>query len=440
MNTIWGRNGTANEDVAGRVRAVFRMPADEWHELWPENAEVGHAKALEGCAVLVDSMPLPHDERAACVLRGHTEEHHRFNFSEKSENDTAQRRKEEVLDLISKASPQQMTHVLSFLRDLAHALLLSKEGTPTNNTSSSDPPSRFGTQARYRRRNLLGATSAHSLLEILDTMDEAGALGVGIRMRTVYENIVNPITNAIAEQLPTIIFTLTKFPIAIQMRDSLSESLKDMMTAPTLSNLDPAGPGAPPSFLETMEHAGTSASSAPIESASEGLGNMIAMDTADAISTELSDSLWKALKNKLEDSISNAVSRQTVRSLNTILTGALSHTVSRLAVELASLSLTRSMSKLTNQAIIAALTNSVSMTVTHALTRKPKSDYYCHYCMTHNLYCDRCRKITADEYRQDHYVSYYSKYFAKYYAYYYGGAFSDAAVDEYLIRGKRMQN
>ena len=129
-----------------------------------------------------------------------------------------------------------------------------------------------------------------------------------------------------------------------------------------------------------------------------------------------------------------------MRSLNTVLTGALSHTVSRLAVELASISLTRSVSKLTNKAIIAALTNSVSMTVTHALTRKPKSDYYCHYCMAHNLYCDLCRKVTANEYRQDHYVSYYSEYFAKYYAYYYGGAFADAAVDEYLIRGKRMQN
>ena len=79
-------------------------------------------------------------------------------------------------------------------------------------------------------------------------------------------------------------------------------------------------------------------------------------------------------------------------------------------------------------------------TVTHALTRKPKADYYCHYCMSHQLYCDMCRQQHVAEYKQDHYVSYYAAYYAKYYAYYYGGAFADAATDEYLIRGKRMQN
>ena len=136
----------------------------------------------------------------------------------------------------------------------------------------------------------------------------ASQLGMGIRMQTVFENIVNPITNAVAAQFPEIIFLLTKFPISIQMRDSIFESMKKMMTAPTLGNLDPNGPGAPPSFLEENSH-----NPGPAESPGEGIGNTLGMQVADSVTVELSDALWKSLKDKLEDSISNSVTRQTVR-------------------------------------------------------------------------------------------------------------------------------
>jgi hypothetical protein len=261
----------------------------------------------------------------------------------------------------------------------------------------------------------------------------ASQMGVGIKMQTIYENIVNPITNAVAAQLPDIIFLLVKFPIAIQMRDSLTESMKDMMTAPTLGNLDPDGPGAPPvSLLEE-----SNASPGPAESPEEGLGNTLGMQIADSVSVELSDALWKNLKTKLEDSISNSVTRQTVRSLNHILTGALSHTMSRMIMELASKSLTRSIAKETNRILIPSLTQSISEIVTHALTRNPKSDYYCNYCHNHLVYCDLCQTETKDSYELDWNIAYYSKYYGNYYSWYYSNSFVDAATDEYLRMGKR---
>ena len=346
-------------------------------------------------------------------------------------------------------SPEQMTQLLDYLHYTAGAMITharryeNRTGSLANSTNTSK-----------QRRRLLGKdenngndnnnnnnnndnindddASADALLEVINNIDMASQLGMGIRMQTVFENIVNPITNAVAAQFPEIIFLLTKFPISIQMRDSIFESMKKMMTAPTLGNLDPNGPGAPPSFLEENSH-----NPGPAESPGEGIGNTLGMQVADSVTVELSDALWKSLKDKLEDSISNSVTRQTVRSLNHILTQALSHTISRMIVELASKTLTRSVAKQTNQVLIATLTQSIASTVTHALTRNPKSDYYCHYCMTHNLYCDLCRTQTKKSYEMDWNIAYYAKYYGTYYTYYYGNYFVDATTDELLRAGKR---
>jgi len=347
-------------------------------------------------------------------------------------------------------SPEQMTQLLDYLKYAAEAMVTHAQLNSNTTAVVADGLLPSKERMRSKTRSLLqveddvekddakhqdvdGDVSTDSLLEVINSIDMASQLGVGIKMRTIFENIVNPITNAVAAQFPTIMFLLTKFPISIQMRDSIFESMKKMMTAPTLGNLDPNGPGAP-SFLE---ESASGTNPGPAEVPGEGIGNTLGMQVADSVTVELSDALWKALKIKLEDSIANSVSRQTVRSLNFILTESLSHTVSRMIVEMTSKTLTRSMAKITNQMLIPSLTQSVGMTVTHALTRNPKSDYYCHYCIKNNLYCDLCRAETTENYNMDWNIAYYAKYYGSYFTYYYGNYFVDVTTDEYLKRGMR---
>jgi hypothetical protein len=75
--------------------------------------------------------------------------------------------------------------------------------------------------------------------------------------------------------------------------------------------------------------------------------------------------------------------------------------------------------------IVPGLTHSLSATITHALSRSPKDDYYCHYCNLHKLYCDKCMQATVAEYEKDYYISYYSTYFSAYYSAYYSTSIAD---------------
>ena len=358
-------------------------------------------------------------------------------------------------------SSEQMTQLIDYLHYAADALITHAHVTKKEQQAGSSTHTHVPKQSQQRRRLLHtradddaaaaanagsrddrddrddrdNGISSESLLQVVHSIDMASQAGVGIRMQTIYENIVNPIVNAVAEQLPQILFLLIKFPLAIQMRDSLVQSLKSMMTNPTLGNLDPQAP--PLDALLEESNAQATTNPGPADSPGEGIGNTLGMQIADSVTVELSDALWKNLKIKLEDSISNSVTRQTVRSLNHILTGALSHSISRMMMELVSKSLTRSIAKETNKILIPSLTQSISETVTHALTRNPKSDYYCHYCELHQLYCDLCRQETTDNYNLDWKIAYYSKYYGNYYSWYYSNTFVDAATDEYLHMGKR---
>ena len=65
--------------------------------------------------------------------------------------------------------------------------------------------------------------------------------------------------------------------------------------------------------------------------------------------------------------------------------------------------------------VTIGLTHSLSSTISHALSRSPKDDYYCHYCETHQLYCNMCKRGTVKEYELDYKTSYYSTYFSTYY-------------------------
>jgi hypothetical protein len=75
--------------------------------------------------------------------------------------------------------------------------------------------------------------------------------------------------------------------------------------------------------------------------------------------------------------------------------------------------------------VTIGLTHSLSSTISHALSRSPKDDYYCHYCELHQLYCNMCKKGTIKEYELDYKISYYSTYYSTYYSRFFGTTISD---------------
>jgi hypothetical protein len=419
----------------------LHLPHKQWRMIWDHNR--GHPA---DCVIYINGKSIFNNNR---MIHRRPPSHKCWLHSTKSKNKMKEKKNSAEVPSFSlqrHISSEQMVHLIDFVYHVANTLVTYSNLTKNISNSSSSHKNR-------QRRHLLEEEeeeegdedvnnnkdiSAESLLQMMNSIDIASKTNIGIQMRTAYEAMVEPITNALAEQMPHILFQLVKFPVSILMRDSIVESEKGMTTEPTLGQLDPNGPGAPPTLIEESSSTfakGTNPgqAGAPME----GIGNTLGMQISDSVTVELSDALWKDLQIKLEDSISNTVTRQTVRSLNHVLTSTLSHTISRLIIELSSASLTRSIAKETNKILIPSLTQSISETITHSLTRNPKSDYYCFYCEKHNIYCNLCQKETIDNYNVDWNIAYYSKYYGNYFSWYYSNSFVDSATDEYLKVGKR---
>ena len=75
--------------------------------------------------------------------------------------------------------------------------------------------------------------------------------------------------------------------------------------------------------------------------------------------------------------------------------------------------------------LTGGLTHTLASTMTHALKRSPKDDYYCALCKSHSLYCSLCRKSAVAAYNDDYYVAYYAAYYSSYAARYYSGPLKD---------------
>jgi hypothetical protein len=72
--------------------------------------------------------------------------------------------------------------------------------------------------------------------------------------------------------------------------------------------------------------------------------------------------------------------------------------------------------------ITKKLTQAVVSSITHALTRNPRSDYYCYHCKTAKVYCKYCELAMVQQAHVGFYANYYSSYFGDYYGKMYDGA------------------
>eukprot|EP00946_MAST-07B_sp_MAST-7B-sp1_P004238 g4238.t1 len=120
-----------------------------------------------------------------------------------------------------------------------------------------------------------------------------------------------------------------------------------------------------------------------------------------------------------------SVYRGSVRGLSRSLTSTITQTLVQALLEKLFFGLTKHGTRQLVARIVPGLTHSLSATITHALSRSPKDDYYCHYCRLHKLYCQKCMQATVAEHEKDYYVSYYSTYFSAYYSAYYSTSIAD---------------
>ena len=105
-----------------------------------------------------------------------------------------------------------------------------------------------------------------------------------------------------------------------------------------------------------------------------------------------------------------SIYRGSVRGLTRSLTRAITQSLVDALLDKLFAGLTKYATRELTTRITSGLTHSLAATMTHALSRSPKSDYYCHYCREHQLYCNECQKATLKEYQTDYYVSYYASY------------------------------
>ena len=90
---------------------------------------------------------------------------------------------------------------------------------------------------------------------------------------------------------------------------------------------------------------------------------------------------------------------------------------------------TRMSAKKITQTLVPSLSHSLTSTMTQALSRSPRADYFCWYCGKYKVYCDACKAAYEKSCATDFRCSYYSEYFGRYYAFYYGSALADGFVD-----------
>jgi hypothetical protein len=139
-----------------------------------------------------------------------------------------------------------------------------------------------------------------------------------------------------------------------------------------------------------------------------------------------------ALQEKLAAKIINlwptvkySVYRGSVRGLSQSLTKSITNSLVDALLKKLFHGLTKHTTRELTTRLTIGLTHSLSSTITHALSRSPKDDYYCQYCQTHSLYCQLCAAATTREYELDYHVSYYSTYYSTYYSRFFGTIIAD---------------
>ena len=121
----------------------------------------------------------------------------------------------------------------------------------------------------------------------------------------------------------------------------------------------------------------------------------------------------------LHEELNRTVSRSIGRQLTLTLTESLTHSITQIFLKMFADSLVVIPARQLTHSLTAALTDSLALTVSTALTRRPIADYYCYLCRNNKRYCADCRASMENQYYMDYYTSFYSHYYLSYYLQFY---------------------
>jgi hypothetical protein len=343
--------------------------------------------------------------------------------------------KKKNLDLIVKHWIQSMSDsdvmkVLSLYRGIANAKV--NWGNVSGNVHNKSQTAKDLSQ-HNRRRELLKISEEDKgegpakvskaeanllgMLQLEHKLRAAENAGVGVSMKTIREELENPMKNALQYDVPEVMHKLIFHPSTEAMSAMSQATLMPAVTDPVLDQLDTnwrngVGSNMPGS---TVHHPAGS-----LDHHKVGLADDVAWGISEAVAEELLGSVVEKMERSLIDDIPNVVTRNVVREMYPTLTRALTEDLSQGVTHEVEEPLSREVVQDIAQALIPALTLSLAPIVTHSLTRRPSHDYYCYYCHEKQMYCAYCEKANADAAHTDYYAAYYASYFSRYYAYYYG--------------------
>ena len=138
--------------------------------------------------------------------------------------------------------------------------------------------------------------------------------------------------------------------------------------------------------------------------------------------------LERTLYVNLLRSVNSTVARVASRSLTQTITARVTTALTENLASSLRITVARVTSKRLIRALTPSLTQTLSATLSQALTRSPKSDYYCSLCRQHRLYCSYCYEAVTSDAEKEYYSSYYSQYYSEYYSSAYSSSLSDNFV------------
>eukprot|EP00939_MAST-03C_sp_MAST-3C-sp1_P005110 g5110.t1 len=163
------------------------------------------------------------------------------------------------------------------------------------------------------------------------------------------------------------------------------------------------------------------------------LADEITASVTDNLVDDLSASVRVGLDNFLPSKIRQVVVRSSSRAITAQMTTSLGQSLAKMLVELLTLSMTAIPTRKIVETMVPSLTASIAPAVVHSLTRDPKSDYYCSYCLYQDAYCSLCQKAMMSHEFRDNEVNHFARYYAQYYAGFYAQQ-GEIDMESYLRR------
>lgn len=162
------------------------------------------------------------------------------------------------------------------------------------------------------------------------------------------------------------------------------------------------------------------------------LGTMITNAMLEKDLPNAVDQLHTVMKESIIVITNRTVSRGLTQSLTNTITQHVSFGLVTTIGTALSKQLTSKPAKELTRFLTPTLSHEIAMVLTHSLTRAPMDDYFCYYCMNHELYCTACRAAMTKDYYQDVYIWYYAHFYSTYYAAHYSGEYGDNFIDQLL--------